>query len=77
MHFGLTLNATLPSVSERFNGLDLNLLVALDAMRSERSIRRAAEQPQLSQSAMSAALSRLRVSQHSPYQWIQSSTRCR
>lgn len=44
----------------RFNGLDLNLLVALDAMLSERSISRAAERLHLSQSAMSGALARLR-----------------
>ncbi|VVE62543.1 Nodulation protein D 2 [Pandoraea anapnoica] len=44
----------------RFNKLDLNLLVALDALLSERSISRAAEKVHLSQSAMSNALSRLR-----------------
>jgi DNA-binding transcriptional LysR family regulator len=44
----------------RFNKLDLNLLVALDALLSERSISRAAEKIHLSQSAMSNALSRLR-----------------
>jgi LysR family transcriptional regulator, nod-box dependent transcriptional activator len=44
----------------RFNKLDLNLLVALDAMLSERSISRAAERLHLSQSAVSNALSRLR-----------------
>ena len=36
----------------RFNKLDLNLLVALDALLKERSISRAAEQLHLSQSAM-------------------------
>ena len=45
----------------RFNKLDLNLLVALDAMLTERSISRAAERLHLSQSAMSNALARLRV----------------
>lgn len=44
----------------RFNKLDLNLLVALDAMLSQQSISRAAEQLNLSQSAMSNALARLR-----------------
>ena len=44
----------------RFNKLDLNLLVALDAMLSETSISRAAEKLHISQSAMSNALSRLR-----------------
>jgi LysR family transcriptional regulator, nod-box dependent transcriptional activator len=44
----------------RFNKLDLNLLVALDAMLKLRSISRAAEQLHLSQSAMSNALGRLR-----------------
>lgn len=44
----------------RFNKLDLNLLVALDALLSERSISRAAEKLHLSQSAMSSALGRLR-----------------
>jgi DNA-binding transcriptional LysR family regulator len=44
----------------RFNGLDLNLLVALDAVLSEMNISRAAERVFLSQSAMSSALGRLR-----------------
>jgi len=44
----------------RFNKLDLNLLVALDALLTERSITRAAERVHLSQSAMSNALGRLR-----------------
>ncbi len=44
----------------RFNKLDLNLLVALDAMLSLKSVSRAAEQLNLSQSAMSNALARLR-----------------
>jgi DNA-binding transcriptional LysR family regulator len=44
----------------RFNKLDLNLLVALDAMLVLRSITRAAQRLHLSQSAMSNALSRLR-----------------
>lgn len=44
----------------RFNKLDLNLLVALDALLAERSITRAAERLHLSQSAMSNSLGRLR-----------------
>lgn len=44
----------------RFNKLDLNLLVALDALLGERNITRAAERLHLSQSAMSNALGRLR-----------------
>ncbi|MCW5636431.1 MAG: LysR family transcriptional regulator [Rubrivivax sp.] len=44
----------------RFNKLDLNLLVALDALLTVRSITRAAERVHLSQSAMSNALGRLR-----------------
>jgi DNA-binding transcriptional LysR family regulator len=41
-------------------GVDLNLLVALDALLSERSVSRAAQRMGLSQPAMSNALSRLR-----------------
>jgi DNA-binding transcriptional LysR family regulator len=44
----------------RFNKLDLNLLVALDALLTECSVSRAAERVHLSQSAMSNALARLR-----------------
>lgn len=44
----------------RFKNLDLNLLVALDAMLELRSISRAAERLHLSQSATSSALARLR-----------------
>ncbi|HNK17378.1 MAG TPA: LysR family transcriptional regulator [Piscinibacter sp.] len=44
----------------RFNHLDLNLLVALDALLAERSITKAAERLHLSQSATSNALARLR-----------------
>jgi len=44
----------------RFNKLDLNLLVALDALLTEMNISRAAEKTHLSQSAMSNALARLR-----------------
>jgi len=43
-----------------FQGVDLNLLVALDAMLEERSVTRAANRLQLRQPAMSAALQRLR-----------------
>jgi DNA-binding transcriptional LysR family regulator len=44
----------------RFNRLDLNLLVALDVLLSEKSITRAARQLNLSQSATSGVLARLR-----------------
>jgi len=44
----------------RFNRLDLNLLVALDALLIERNITRAARRLNLSQSATSGVLSRLR-----------------
>ena len=45
----------------RFNGLDLNLLVALDALLSERNLTAAARRINLSQPAMSAAIGRLRA----------------
>jgi LysR family nod box-dependent transcriptional activator len=45
----------------RFNKLDLNLLVALDALLTECSISKAAARVHLSQSAMSNALARLRA----------------
>jgi LysR family nod box-dependent transcriptional activator len=44
----------------QFKGLDLNLLVVLDALLTEKSITRAAERIHLSQSATSGALARLR-----------------
>jgi DNA-binding transcriptional LysR family regulator len=44
----------------RFNKLDLNLLVALNALLKEQNVTRAAERLHLSQSAMSNALTRLR-----------------
>ena len=43
-----------------FKNLDLNLLVALDALLTQRSVTRAAERLHLSQSATSGALARLR-----------------
>ena len=43
-----------------FHGIDLNLLVAFDALMSERNVTRAAARVGVSQPAMSAALSRLR-----------------
>lgn len=45
----------------RYKGLDLNLLVAFDALMQTRSVTLAGERLNLSQSAMSAALSRLRA----------------
>ncbi|MGY3034157.1 LysR family nod box-dependent transcriptional activator [Bradyrhizobium sp. USDA 4354] len=44
----------------RFKGLDLNLLVALDALLTERNLTSAARKINLSQPAMSAAVARLR-----------------
>ena len=44
----------------RFHRLDLNLLVALDALLAHRNVTRAAEQLCLSQSALSGSLARLR-----------------
>lgn len=43
-----------------FRGLDLNLLVAFDALMEEKNVTRAATKASVSQPAMSAALSRLR-----------------
>ncbi|WP_439397723.1 transcriptional regulator NodD1 [Bradyrhizobium sp. PMVTL-01] len=45
----------------RFKGLDLNLLVALDAVMTERNLTAAARKINLSQPAMSAAIARLRT----------------
>jgi DNA-binding transcriptional LysR family regulator len=44
----------------RFKGLDLNLLVALDALLKHQNVTRAAEQVSISQPAMSGALAKLR-----------------
>jgi DNA-binding transcriptional LysR family regulator len=44
----------------RFKGLDLNLLMAFDALLDTRSVSRAADRMHLSQAAMSSALGRLR-----------------
>ncbi len=44
----------------RYKGLDLNLLHALDVLLEERNVSRAADRLGLSQSALSAALSRMR-----------------
>src|SRR6478736_4676253 len=46
--------------------LDLNLLIALDALLTERSVTRAAERLRLSQPALSASLSRLRAHFNDP-----------
>ena len=46
--------------------VDLNLLVILDALLTERNVSRAGERIGLSQSAMSAALARLREVFHDP-----------
>jgi DNA-binding transcriptional LysR family regulator len=55
---GITAIDTLAPVN--FASLDLNLLVALDALLEQRSVTRAAEQLGLSQPALSASLARLR-----------------
>jgi LysR family nod box-dependent transcriptional activator len=44
----------------RFRHLDLNLIIYLDALLTERSVSRAADRVHISQSAMSDALARLR-----------------
>ena len=44
----------------RYQRIDLNLLVALDALLAERSVTRAAERMHVTQSAMSGVLARLR-----------------
>jgi DNA-binding transcriptional LysR family regulator len=44
-----------------FHGIDLNLLVAFDALMDERNVTRAAVRVGVSQPAMSAALARLRT----------------
>src|SRR5437879_919376 len=49
-----------------FNGLDLNLMVALDALIAEKSVSRAGGRLHLSQSATSGALARLREAFHDP-----------
>jgi DNA-binding transcriptional LysR family regulator len=49
-----------------FAGLDLNLLVALDALIAEKNVSRAGERLHLSQSATSGALARLRKAFHDP-----------
>ena len=46
--------------------LDLNLLVSLDALLTERSVTRAAERLHLSQPALSASLARLRTHFNDP-----------
>src|SRR4029077_14171529 len=49
-----------PDIFMDLGGLDLNLLVALDALFAEKSVSRAGERLHLSQSATSGALARLR-----------------
>lgn len=53
-------SATAQPLLVRFNKLDLNLLVALDVLLKERSVTRAAEVMNLSPSAVSNALAKLR-----------------
>jgi LysR family nod box-dependent transcriptional activator len=54
------MHTSLRQPTMRFNKLDLNLLVALDALLTEKNVTRAGERVFLSQSTMSNALSRLR-----------------
>jgi DNA-binding transcriptional LysR family regulator len=56
----IKINQSYGWIAMRFRGLDLNLLVAFEALLEERSVSRAAGRMNLSQPAMSAALSRLR-----------------
>ena len=51
-------------IKKGFSGLDLNLLVALDALLAEKSVSRAGARLHLSQSATSGALARLREAFH-------------
>lgn len=51
---------TRPSVTQVLSRVDLNLLIALDALLRERSVTQAAAQLGLSQPALSASLARLR-----------------
>ena len=54
------------STKHPLSRLDLNLLVSLDALLTERSVSRAAERLHLSQPALSASLSRLRTHFNDP-----------
>lgn len=58
---GATAQSRRPTVLSSLAGVDLNLLVALDALLAERSVTRAARRLGLTQSALSHALSRLRA----------------
>jgi DNA-binding transcriptional LysR family regulator len=53
---------TCPAIIEgmRYQRIDLNLLIALDALLAERNVTRAAERMHMTQSAMSGVLARLR-----------------
>ena len=59
----------------RFKGLDLNLLVALDALLTERNVSAAGRKLFLSQSAMSGALARLREHFQDDRSWSRSAGR--
>jgi DNA-binding transcriptional LysR family regulator len=56
----VTMRGQSRSLSGRLRGIDLNLLLALDAVIAERSVTRAARRLDLTQSAVSHALARLR-----------------
>src|SRR4029077_14814591 len=55
-----------PDIFMDLGGLDLNLLVAMDALFAERRVSRAGERLHLSQSATSGALARLREAFYDP-----------
>ena len=54
----------------RLDNFDLNLLVAFDALLAERNVTRAARRLNVTQSAMSASLKRLREA----FQWARYSS---
>jgi len=58
--------ASIGRLAVNLRNIDLNLLVILDALLTERNVSRAGERIGLSQSAMSAALARLRDVFHDP-----------
>ena len=54
----------------RFRKLDLNLLVALDALLTERNISRAAEKVHLSQSTLRTIAVGMPVTRHPPHRSV-------
>ena len=55
----------------RYRRLDLNLLIALDALLSDKSVTKAAAKLNITQPAMSGALARLRASTIAAYIYLQ------